>query len=151
MRNIFILFILFILTSCSASWHLRQAIKKSSPQEVLDMITTKYPEFIKTRVDTIKDTTFVIHEGFDTTIVTSKKDTIIISNIKIYRNFDTIRVISEPRVDTIVTIKTIPKYIVNEKVDYGSFLNKIIWIFALILIIGISVFLILNRIFGIGR
>lgn len=128
--------ILILLTSCTAEWHIRRAIVKTSPQDVLNMITTKYPEFIKTRIDTIRDTTYIIHDGYDTTIVTQSKDTIILKDIKIFKNYDTIRVLRDVKIDTVVKTITIPKYIVTQKIDNSTMLTKILWIlFALIILI----------------
>lgn len=144
MRALIIL-ISILLTSCTAEWHIRRAIVKTSPQEVLDMLTTKYPEFIKTRVDTIKDTTYIIHHGYDTTIVTKSRDTIVLKDIKILRNYDTIRVLQDTRIDTIVKTITIPKYIVTEKIDNSKVLTKLLLILFALIILILLVFTILKQ------
>lgn len=133
------------LCSCTAEWHIRRAIVKTSPQDVLDNITTKYPDFIKQHIDTIKDTTYVINEGFDTTIVTQSRDTIVLKDIKIFRNYDTISVLQDTRIDTIIKTIMVPKYIVTEKIDNSNVLNKLLLILFALIIFILLVFTILKQ------
>lgn len=138
-----------LLVSCSAGFHLRRAMIKESPQWVLDEVTTKYPEFIKQMVKEVVDTTYVHYAGFDTIRVMRGIDTLVINNnnqiIKVFRNYDTIRVLGEARVDTIIRYIEVPMYHVDEvkKRDNGT-INLIV-ILLIIMMLCITIIYLLSK------
>jgi hypothetical protein len=113
-----------ILTSCSAEWHLKKAIKKGIELQK-DSISV---------LDTV-----IINEVFhDTTVVTKRNDTVFINkdqwHVKIVRINDTLQVQGGCSGDTIYIEKKVPIDRVINKVDYLSGINKLIkWLFLLVL------------------
>ena len=87
------------LTSCSAHYHLRKAIKKDPSIMGVDTIT-------------VVDTVVLKPVELRDTVTLKQQDTVIIEKeklkIKIFRNFDTIRVDAICEADTIVSVIKVP-------------------------------------------
>lgn len=118
---------LLLLSSCSANWHLRRAIKKDPSILIKDTVTVR---------DTLVSETI----STDTLIVSKPNDTITIEKdrlrIKILRSFDTLRVEGTCIGDTIYFEKkiTVEKIVYKSKTWYERY-----W-WALLVLIGIAVY-----------
>lgn len=117
------LILAILLTSCSAQWHLKQAIKKD-------------PSIIQEREITILDTIVVVDSVvFRDTFVSQSIDTIEIENEKVktivYRHHDTFRIETKIKGDTIRVTKTIqlPPIVKYEKQSIWPFLLAAVGIF----------------------
>lgn len=118
---------LLLLSSCSANWHLRRAIKKDPSILIKDTVTVR---------DTLVSETI----STDTLIVSKPNDTITIEKdrlrIKILRSFDTLRVEGTCIGDTIYFEKkiTVEKIVYKPKQWYERY-----W-WVLLLIIGAAIY-----------
>lgn len=101
---------LFLLTSCSAEWHLKRAIKKG----------------IEVKKDTISihDTVITKEVYHDTTVVTKPNDTLYFTkdqwHVKIVRINDTLHVQGGCKSDTLYIERKIPVDRIVNKIDYWS-------------------------------
>ena len=132
-----LMFAALMLVGCSADWHIKRATIKESPQYVVDKIYTQYPEFIKNEKQLIYDTIITHIKAIDTMRVLSQKDSIFINHnnqmIKIYKHYDTIRVIADGRVDTLVRVKEVVKYVTQPIEQKGhSVWDSIVFIIIII-------------------
>jgi len=89
----------FILSSCSAQWHLKKAVKKDP--SVLQKDTVTVVDTIVTPPVALTDTV-VLHQ---TDTITIQKDRL---KVKIMRRFDTIRVDAVCDPDTIISVMEVP-------------------------------------------
>lgn len=114
LKYLVILLALFLF-GCSASQHIDRAITKKSPSYVIGYVVEKYGDsYLNKFRDTIVDTIYTQGFHIDTMIVSKKVDTIVINkdNVStiIYKYYDTLRVISKMKADTIYKIKYIDRY-----------------------------------------
>jgi hypothetical protein len=133
MRLIKSIILIFLLTGCSAEWHLNQAIKKN-------------PAMAQTSVYGI-DTIFVRDSITMTdTFTTTEVDTVILTKdgvtTVVYRNHDVIRVKTIVKADTIRYTKTITlppqiKFVERKKgfEKYGPYLGILLLILLMISIL----------------
>jgi hypothetical protein len=110
-----VLFLSFFFVSCSANWHLKQAVKKNA-----NIITEKVIRQVDTLI--IRDSVKVEH-----TFTTKSIDTIIIDNehfkSTIYRYHDTIKLVQVLKADTIrITKKVVVPVVHNETKYYQAFI-----------------------------
>lgn len=110
MKSKLIIAALFLLTSCSADWHLKRAIKKG----------------ISLQKDTISvvDTVLTKEVYHDTTVVTKPNDTLFFTkdkwHVKIVRINDTLHVQGGCKTDTLIVERKIPIDRIVNKIDYWS-------------------------------
>jgi hypothetical protein len=110
MKSKVIIAALFLLTSCSADWHLKRAIKKG----------------IALQKDTISvvDTVLTKEVYHDTTVVTKTNDTLTFHkdqwHVKIVRINDTLHVQGGCKTDTLIVERKIPIDRIVNKIDYWS-------------------------------
>jgi hypothetical protein len=122
-----LLLFIVLLSSCSANWHIKQAIKKD-------------PSILQRDTVTVRDTLVRQTISTDTLIVSKVSDTITIEKdrlrIKILRSFDTLRVDGVCIGDTIYFEKKIP----IEKIVYKpkQWYERYWWV--LLLIIGAAIY-----------
>lgn len=136
MKYLKIVIISLILTSCSAEWHLKQAIKKG----------------VETKKDTVRviDTLVIDSVKIDTAIISKELDTLYIEkdkwHVKIERLRDTLKISGGCRGDTIYIDKEIPIEKIVYKQTIGKFAEKILrrvtLILLLILLIIIAIYII---------
>ena len=119
-----VIFLTAFFSSCSAQWHVKQALKKD-------------PNIITEKIIVEKDT-LIIRDSvrYNDTLVTRSIDTIKIENERvstvIYRYFDTFRVVQTLKGDTVRITKKVVTPVVEAKPSYWG------WIVAgLILVIWI--------------
>jgi hypothetical protein len=97
--------LMLLLSSCSAQWHLKTAIKKNPL--ILEKDTVTVVDTVVTAPVTVRDT-----------VTLSKRDTVTITKnkitVKIVRSFDTLSIEAECASDTIVRTIEVP----YEKVVY---------------------------------
>jgi PBP1b-binding outer membrane lipoprotein LpoB len=117
-----VLFLSIFFASCSAQWHLKQAVKKNP-----NIITEK----VIRQVDTLIIRDSVVHTD---TFVTKSIDTIQIENehfkTVVYRYHDTIRVVNTLKGDTIRITKKVVMPVVQNETKYDKafiFLGAIIF------------------------
>ena len=107
-----------LLSSCSAQWHLKTAIKKNP-----NIITEKVIRQVDTLI--IRDSVKTEH-----TYLTKSIDTIVIDNehfkTTIYRYHDTIKLVQVLKADT---VKITQKYVVPE-IAYKPLVRKVFGIFG---------------------
>lgn len=105
-----LLFLSIFFASCSAQWHLKQAVKKNP-----SIITEKVIRQVDTLI--IRDSVKVEH-----TFTTKSIDTIIIDNehfkSTIYRYHDTIKLVQILKGDTIRITKKVVVPVVQNKIEY---------------------------------
>lgn len=112
----------FILSSCSAQWHLSKAVKKN-------------PAILQKDTITVVDTIVTQPVALTDTVVLRHMDTIMIHKdrlkVKITRSFDTIRVDAICESDTIVNVVEVPyeKIVYVEREKIGNKITK--WLLAL--------------------
>jgi len=124
------LIIAILLSSCSASWHIKQACKKD-------------PQICKPDTITLTDTIKVRDSiYFEKTVITKEIDTIMIDTggirVKIIRVKDTIRTIITQEPKTIIKTKTIttkPRIIYKERDEYKWWLAIVAALLLILLII----------------
>ncbi len=130
----------FLFYSCSADWHIKRAMIKESPQYILNAINDKYPEFIKQQKQYVYDTIYTHLQSIDTLRVMGIRDSIFINRnnqiIKIFRHYDTIRVFADSRVDTIIRIKEVTKYVVdkNESKKSGVYFWRLFFVVLVVVV-----------------
>ena len=100
-----LLLLVSVLTSCSAQWHLKKAIRKDP--FILEKDTITVVDTIVTKPVVLKDT--VVLKQIDTLQIVKDK-----LKIKVFRSFDTIRVDAVCDADTIVSVVEVP----YEKIVY---------------------------------
>ena len=109
-----------------------------SPAKKLSRLVDKYPHLIQ-NVDT---TIYFVTNSVDTSFIFnnySKIDTFYIAktNTTIYRHFDTLRVETEPRIDSVIITKQI--FNVDKKEDKGmNILIKLVILLICVSIISLS-------------
>lgn len=94
-----------VLTSCSAQWHLKKAVRKDP--FILQKDTVTVVDTIVTKPVVLKDT--VVLKQVDTLEIIKDK-----LKVKVFRSFDTIRVDAICDADTVVSIVEVP----YEKIVY---------------------------------
>jgi hypothetical protein len=122
-----VLFLSIFFASCSANWHLKQAVKKNP-----NIITEKVIRQVDTLI--IRDSVKVEH-----TFTTKSIDTIIIDNehfkSTIYRYHDTIKLVQVLKGDTIRITKKVVMPVVQNETKYEKafiFLAAIIFMIWLL-------------------
>lgn len=110
------------LGSCSAEWHLNQAIRKGARVE-----QSKWDTLVITKERTLWDTLTL--NDVDTVVV--QKDNI---RLRIVRNFDTIRVKAICLPDTVMVTKYINRTI-KAPVAKGAIWEKYIMLFAVVMLL----------------
>jgi len=109
-----------------------------SPAKKLSRLVDKYPHLIQ-KVDT---TIYFVTNSVDTSFIFnnySKVDTFYIAktNTTIYRHFDTLRVETQPRIDSVIITKQI--FNVDKKEDKGmNILIKLVILLICLSIISLS-------------
>ena len=133
MKLIQAIFIVLVLTGCSAKWHLKQAIKKNP---AMAQVSTYTIDTFFVRDSILMTDTFTTKE-VDTLTLTKDGVTTII-----YRDHDVIRVKTIVKADTIRYTKTITlppqiKFVDRKKrfEKYGTYLGLILLILLLLSII----------------
>jgi hypothetical protein len=122
MKWYILILISFILSSCSAQWHLSKAVKKN-------------PAILQKDTITVVDTIVTQSVALTDTVVLRHMDTIVVHKdrlkVKITRSFDTIRVDAICESDTIVNVVEVPyeKIVYVEREKIGSKITK--WLLAL--------------------
>lgn len=122
MKWYILILISFILSSCSAQWHLSKAVKKN-------------PAILQKDTITVIDTIVTQSVALTDTVVLRHTDTIVVRKdrlkVKITRSFDTIRVDAICESDTIVNVVEVPyeKIVYVEREKIGSKITK--WLLAL--------------------
>ena len=117
-----LLLLVSVLTSCSAHYHLRRAVKKD-------------PSILQKDTITVVDTVVSKPVELKDTVVLRQTDTVTIEKerlrVRIVRSFDTIRVDAICEADTIVSIVSVPyeKIVYVEREKLGSKITK--WLMAL--------------------
>jgi hypothetical protein len=128
-----LLFVL-LLTSCSAQYHLKRAIKKD-------------PSILQKDTVTVIDTVVTAPVEVKDTVTLQERDTLVITKerlkLKIVRSFDTIAVEAECESDTIISTIRVP----YEKVVYVQerTLKEKLQIWGFYLMIGLFVYLAVRR------
>jgi len=128
-----LLFVL-LLTSCSAQYHLKRAIKKD-------------PSILQKDTVTVIDTVVTAPVEVKDTVTLQERDTLVITKerlkLKIVRSFDTIAVEAECESDTIISTIRVP----YEKVVYVQerTLKEKLQIWGFYLMIGLFVYLAVLR------
>ena len=121
-----------LLSSCSAEWHLKRAVKKN-------------PMIVKTDTLKVRDTFYTPAVYVTDTFVTEQYDTIEIIKdklqIKIVKSNDTIRVTGACKSDTIVRTVSVPVervvYKEAKKSKLFEHLSSAVWGFASVLLLVI--------------
>ena len=133
MKLIQAIFIVLVLTGCSAKWHLKQAIKKNP---AIAQVSTYSIDTFFVRDSVVMTDTFTTKE-IDTLTVTKDGVTTVV-----YRDHDVIRIKTVVKADTIRYTKTITlpaqiKFVESKKgLDkYGPYLGLILLILLLLSII----------------
>ena len=122
MKWYILILISFILSSCSAQWHLSKAVKKN-------------PAILQKDTITVVDTIVTQSVALTDTVVLRHMDTIVVHKdrlkVKITRSFDTIRVDAICESDTIVNVVEVPyeKIVYVEREKIGGKITK--WLLAL--------------------
>ena len=117
-----LLLLVSVLTSCSAHYHLRRAVKKD-------------PSILQKDTITVVDTVVSKPVELKDTVVLRQTDTVTIEKerlrVRIVRSFDTIKVDAICEADTIVSIVSVPyeKIVYVEREKLGSKITK--WLMAL--------------------
>ena len=117
-----LLLLVSVLTSCSAHYHLRRAVKKD-------------PSILQKDTITVVDTVVSKPVELKDTVVLRQTDTVTIEKerlrVKIFRSFDTIKVDAICEADTIISIVSVPyeKIVYVEREKLGSKITK--WLMAL--------------------
>lgn len=117
-----LLLLVSVLTSCSAHYHLRRAVKKD-------------PSILQKDTITVVDTVVSKPVELKDTVVLRQTDTVTIEKerlrVKIFRSFDTIKVDAICDADTIISIVSVPyeKIVYVEREKLGSKITK--WLMAL--------------------
>lgn len=126
--------LVLLLSSCSAQYHLKRAIKKDPTILEKDTVTV---------VDTVVSAPVELRD----TVTLEEKDTVVITKerlkLKIVRSFDTIAVEAECESDTIISTIQVP----YEKVVYVQerTLKEKLQIWGFYLMIGLFVFLAVRK------
>ena len=115
MRWLTVLIITLLLSSCSATWHLKRAIKKD-------------PTLLNTDTIAIVDTIVTPPVTLTDTVVTRTQDTVVIQKdklkVQVVRSYDTIMVDAVCESDTIVQIVEVPVPSIVMK-DSDRWYNKV--------------------------
>jgi len=124
--------LILCLTSCSANWHLKQAMKKDP--------TLVKPKIVKV-IDTLIVTDSFVHLD---TFVAKELDTIVLDNDKsqivIYKIRDRFIVKTKIKSDTIRVVKNIEMPSVIEYHEKKSILNEmLVWLFVACWLIGVII------------
>lgn len=126
--------LVLLLSSCSAQYHLKRAIKKD-------------PTILEKDTVTVVDTVVTAPVELRDTVTLEEKDTVVITKerlkLKIVRSFDTIAVEAECESDTIISTIQVP----YEKVVYVQerTLKEKLQIWGFYLMIGLFVFLAVRK------
>jgi hypothetical protein len=126
--------LVLLLSSCSAQYHLKRAIKKDPTILEKDTVTV---------VDTVVSAPVEVRD----TVTLQERDTLVITKerlkLKIVRSFDTIAVEAECESDTIISTIRVP----YEKVVYVQerTLKEKLQIWGFYLMIGLFVYLAVRR------
>jgi hypothetical protein len=124
--------LILCLTSCSANWHLKQAMKKDP--------TLVKPKIVKV-IDTLIVTDSFVHLD---TFVAKELDTIVLDNDKsqivIYKIRDRFIVKTKIKSDTVRVVKNIEMPSVIEYHEKKSILNEmLVWLFVGCWLIGVII------------
>ena len=137
MRCVYLLAISVLLSSCSATWHLKKAIKKDP--SLLQQDTIAIVDTIVTPPVTLTDT-----------VTTRTQDTIVIQKdrlkVQVVRSYDTIMVDAICESDTIVQVVEVPVPSIVMK-DSDRWYNKVykFSFYALLMLLLLLWYLRLNR------
>ena len=136
MRCAYLLIISVLLSSCSATWHLKKAIKKD-------------PSILQTDTIAIVDTVVTPPVTLTDTVTLKKSDTIFYEKdrlkLKIVRSFDTIKVDAVCESDTVIRVVEVPVPSIVMK-DSDRWYNKVYkFSFYLLIVLLILSYLRLNR------
>lgn len=153
------LFFLHMLSSCSVELRANRKIDKAiiltSPKHVIEYVTSKYgSSYLESKVDTVVDTIIVNGVKIDTMFITKTIDTVIFqkdgTDVKVIRLHDTIYANIKTKTDTVYSVKTFTKYVVDKDNKVSNYWLKDIfsnlWILILLIIFAAIVWLIFKSI-----
>ena len=130
------LFVILILSGCSAEWHLSKAVRKD-------------PSILSTKTMTVTDTVVTDPIVVRDTVITSRVDTVEIVKdkfrVKIMRSYDTLIIDGGCDADTVVRTVAVEVPVVEYR-ERGTFLDKVYEASFYILIIGITLLAITSAI-----
>ncbi len=121
------LIVLSLLTSCSATWHLNQAVKKD-------------PRILERDTLVVKDTVVVPPVVITDTVTTRQHDTIVVEKdrlkVRIVKRLDTLIIEGQCASDTIVRTIEVPyeKVIYVPKKTIGQKIQSLVFYFGLVLL-----------------
>jgi hypothetical protein len=137
MRWLVGLITIVLLSSCSAQWHLKRAVKKD-------------PTLLKTDTIAIVDTIVTPPVTLTDTVITRTQDTVVVQKdklkVQVVRSYDTIMVDAVCESDTIVQIVEVPVPSVVMK-DSDRWYNKVykFSFYVLLILLLLLYFLRVNR------
>jgi hypothetical protein len=137
MRWLVGLITIVLLSSCSAQWHLKRAVKKD-------------PTLLKTDTIAIVDTVVTPPVTLTDTVITRTQDTVVVQKdklkVQVVRSYDTIMVDAVCESDTIVQIVEVPVPSVVMK-DSDRWYNKVykFSFYVLLILLLLLYFLRVNR------
>lgn len=136
MKRFLVISLVIFLSSCSAEWHLQQAIKKG----------------IELSKDTLSlvDTIITKEVFHDTTVITKPNDTVVLYkdqwHVKIVRVNDTLAIEGGCTQDTLIIERIVPYERVVNKVDYWSGIKPLLRLLAIILALLIAGWVVFKKI-----
>lgn len=146
------LFFLHVLSSCSVELRANRKIDKAiiltSPKHVIEYVTSKYgSSYLESKVDTVVDTIIVNGVKIDTMFITKTRDTVIFqkdgTNVKVIRLHDTIYANIKTKTDTVYSVKTFTKYVVDKDNKVSNYWLKDVfsnsWILILLIIFAVII------------
>jgi len=131
------LILVSLLSSCSAQWHLKRAVKKD-------------PTLLKTDTIAIVDTIVTPPVTLTDTVITRTQDTVVVQKdklkVQVVRSYDTIMVDAVCESDTIVQIVEVPVPSIVMK-DSDRWYNKVykFSFYVLLILLLLLYFLRVNR------
>lgn len=141
------LFFLHVLSSCSVELRANKKIDKAiiltSPKHVIEYVTSKYgSSYLESKVNTVVDTIIVNGVKIDTMFITKTRDTVIFqkdgTDVKVIRLHDTIYANIKTKTDTVYSVKTFTKYVVNKDNKISNYWLRDVfsnlWILILLII-----------------
>jgi hypothetical protein len=134
MRWLVGLITIVLLSSCSAQWHLKRAVKKD-------------PTLLKTDTIAIVDTVVTPPVTLTDTVITRTQDTVVVQKdklkVQVVRSYDTIMVDAVCESDTIVQIVEVPVPSVVMK-DSDRWYNKVykfsFYVLLILLLASLAIF-----------
>lgn len=146
------LFFSHVLSSCSVELRANRKIDKAiiltSPKHVIEYVTSKYgSSYLENKVDIVVDTIIVNGVKIDTMFITKTRDTVIFqkdgTDVKVIRLHDTIYTNIKTKTDTVYSVKTFTKYVVDKDNKVSNYWLKDVfsnlWILILLIIFAVII------------